>query len=249
MTIEGEASRDSTGVLASASCRSVCACFIFGAVGWGRRRALRQTADSAASAPAPISWTHFDVLQNRRARLSCWRWAKRSITKNCASCHGESGAGEGAAAPFLTSHPRNFTKGIFRFKTTPGGAPPTDPDLFRTVSLGLHATAMPPWRYLLTDEDRWAVLQYVKTLTAFKDHQPGQPVDIGQAPADITAERIARGKQLYDDAGCATCHGAEGYGDGQSADTLKDSFGNPIRPRNFHKAAEFDAATRCAISH
>ena len=214
---------------------------ILGAMGCERQGSQSNGPGPAVRAqPAPISWTHFEVPAEPPLTPDLLAKGKDVFAQNCASCHGASGAGDGTCAQFLTPHPRDFTKSIFRFKTTPGGALPTDQDLFRTVSLGLHATGMPPWRYLLTDEDRWAAVQYVKTLApAFRDRQPGEPVDIGQEPANITPERLAKGKQLYDDAGCATCHGAEGYGDGQSADTLKDSFGNPIQPRNFHKAAEF----------
>jgi mono/diheme cytochrome c family protein len=214
---------------------------VFGATACEPRGSQSNRLGSAAQVqPAPISWTHFDVPAEPPLTPELLAKGKDVFAQNCASCHGDSGAGDGTCAQFLIPHPRDFTKGVFRFKTTPAGELPTDQDLFRTVSLGLHATGMPPWRYLLTDEDRWAAVQYLKTLSpAFADRRPGEPVDIGQEPADVTTERIARGKQLYDDAGCAKCHGAEGYGDGESADTLKDSFGNPIRPRNFHKAAEF----------
>jgi mono/diheme cytochrome c family protein len=73
---------------------------------------------------------------------------------------------------------------------------------------------------------------------AFKEGKAGEPVDLGPAPK-LTPERIAQGKQLFLDAGCTTCHGDEGYGDGQSADTLLDYENLPIRPRNFHKGFEF----------
>jgi cytochrome c oxidase cbb3-type subunit I/II len=161
--------------------------------------------------------------------------------KNCAACHGETGAGNGRCAPFITPHPRDFTSGVFRFKTTPGGASPTEQDLFRTVSLGLHATGMPPWRFILSREERWAAVAYVKSLAPnFKQQADGaKPVELGAEPKDVTPERIAAGKQLYADNGCAKCHGDGGYGDGPSADTLEDSFGNPIAPRNFHKAPDF----------
>ena len=242
MTIERHSVARSQLGLAFSVVVGVSRCLLlFGAIGCERQRAPSDTAKTAASArPAPISWTHFDVPAEPPLTPELLAKGKEVFAQNCASCHGVSGAGDGTCAPFLIPHPRDFTKSIFRFKTTPGGALPTDQDLFRTVSLGLHATGMPPWRYLLTDADRWAAVQYVKTLApAYENHRAGTPVDIGREPEDLTPERVARGKQLYDDAGCASCHGAEGYGDGQSADTLKDAFGSPIQPRNFHKAAEF----------
>lgn len=195
-------------------------------------------AQNAAS--EHISWTHFDIPEPPATTPALLATGAAVYRNNCASCHGESGAGNGRCAEFLLPAPRDFTKGIFRFKTTPGATLPTDQDLFRTVSLGLHSTGMPPWRYLLSDEERWAVVQYIKTLSAaFQEHATGRPFQLGLEPKDLTAERLARGKQLYEDAGCATCHGEGGYGDGPSADTLQDSFGHAIQPRNFHKASEF----------
>jgi mono/diheme cytochrome c family protein len=222
----------------------VAACLpllVLGAIGCDRRNPESAGgAPAAQAAPTPISWTHFDVPPPPPVTPALLAKGKEVFAQNCASCHGATGAADGPCAQFLIPHPRDFTKSIFRFKTTRGGELPTDEDLFRTVALGLHATGMPPWRYLLTDDDRWAAVEYVKTLApAFEGGRAGTPVDLGQEPAELGPERIARGKQLYEDAGCAACHGAEGYGDGQSADTLQDSFGNPIRPRNFHKAAEF----------
>ena len=126
-----------------------------------------------------------------------------------------------------------------RFKTTPGAELPTDSDLFRTVSLGLRGTPMPPWKFLLADNDRWAVVAYIKTIAPALAQKPGTPVDLGPEPKEITAQKIATGKQFYLDAGCPTCHGEEGYGDGESADTLLDYAQMPIRPRNFHKGFEF----------
>ena len=185
-----------------------------------------------------ISWTHFDVPKEPKPTPQLLAKGKTVFQQNCAACHGENGAGNGKCAAFLLPHPRDFTSGVFRFKMTPGGEMPTDQDLFRTVSLGLHNTGMPPWRYLLSDEDRWAVVNYIKTFSP-RFHQPAATaVSLGKEP-QVTPEFTAKGEKLYQMMQCGKCHGEEGYGDGPSADTLVDSFGNPISPRNFHKAAEF----------
>lgn len=158
---------------------------------------------------------------------------------NCAGCHGSSGAGDGVCAQFLIPHPRDFTTGTFRFKTTPGGDMPTDQDLFRTVSLGLHGTGMPPWKFLLQDDERWALVTFLKTLSPGFDGEPPVPVDLGTEPAAVGDDMIAAGRTLYVSSQCGQCHGADGYGDGRSALTLVDTFGNPIPPRNFHKPSHF----------
>src|SRR5262245_5898187 len=82
---------------------------------------------------------------------------------NCIQCHGPRGKGDGYGAPFLVPPPRDFTGGQFKFRTTASGQLPTDEDLFRTVSRGADGTGMPPWQYLLSDDQRWALVDYIKT--------------------------------------------------------------------------------------
>src|SRR3990172_7977733 len=67
---------------------------------------------------------------------------------NCAVCHGERGDGAGHAAHMLSVQPRDFTRGLFKFRSTPSGVLPTDEDLLATVTRGLRWTAMvgPPDR-------------------------------------------------------------------------------------------------------
>ena len=45
----------------------------------------------------------------------------------------------------------------------------------------------------------------------------------------MTDETVAQGKKLYEETGCARCHGTLGRGDGPSAPTLKDDYNHPIR--------------------
>jgi mono/diheme cytochrome c family protein len=97
---------------------------------------------------------------------------------------------------------------------------------------------MPPWKFVLSEEERWAVVNYIKTFSDyFKDEAPGEPVSLGPEP-ELTAERVERGRKLFRQH-CESCHGPNGYGDGPSSVDMEDSFGNPIKPRNYHKAAEF----------
>jgi cytochrome c oxidase cbb3-type subunit 2 len=150
----------------------------------------------------------------------------------CVGCHGQQGDGNGPAATFLFPRPRDFTLGVFKFRTTPSGSLPTDGDVFRTVTRGVRWTAMPTW-HELPDKERLAVVSFVKTFSGrFRDEQPEPPLAIGDPPR-ATAELIARGKDLYQKAKCFQCHGPGGKGDGPSADELKDDLGFPIRPADF----------------
>ena len=201
-----------------------------------------RSAGMAAPQPAaaPLSWTHFDVPEPPAMTEELAAAGHQVFQDNCASCHGESGDAKGVCAGFLNPQPRDFTTGVYRFKTTPGAQMPTDQDLFRTVSIGIHSTGMPPWQFLLDEGDRWALVAHLKTLSdKFETRGAGTPVDLGTEPANVTDDMIARGREMYVKAQCGKCHGEGGYGDGPSALTLVDAFGNSIPPRNYHKAADF----------
>ena len=186
-----------------------------------------------------ISWTREAVAPSPPVDAQLIERGAQVFAENCSACHGEAGDGAGMCAPFQLPQPRDFTKGIFRFKSTESAALPTDEDLFKTVSAGLHGTGMPPWRFLLSDQDRWAVVHYVKTFSdRFDEQAPGKPIDLGSAP-ELTAERIEKGRELYVQGGCGQCHGPLGYGDGPSSAALVDDFGKPVFPRNFHKIGQY----------
>ncbi|HXU87720.1 MAG TPA: cytochrome c [Methylomirabilota bacterium] len=157
---------------------------------------------------------------------------KEVFTAHCVGCHGERGDGTGAAATFLSPLPRDFTAGVFKFRTTPSGTLPTDGDLARTITRGVRGTAMPTW-HEVTEKERLAVVTYLKTLSKrWNDDAPEAPLVIPPPPR-ATPPLLADGKVLYERAKCAECHGEHGKGDGPSAATLKDDFDRPIRPADF----------------
>jgi cytochrome c oxidase cbb3-type subunit I/II len=160
------------------------------------------------------------------------RVGREVYNTRCVGCHGKSGDGNGLAATFLSPRPRNFTLGVFKFRTTPSGSLPTDGDLYRTVTRGVRWTAMPTW-HELPDKERLAVVTFIKTFsTRWKDEQPEPPATINDPPK-ATPELVARGKDLYRTAKCFQCHGDEGKGDGESARDLTDDLKFPIRPADF----------------
>lgn len=157
---------------------------------------------------------------------------------NCVQCHGETGEGNGYGAPFLVPPPRNFKTAEFRFRTTGPGSLPTDEDLFRTISRGASGTGMPPWSYLLSDEDRWALVDYVKTFSSrFSAEAAPTPVKVPEKPP--AAADATRGKLVYQKMQCMKCHGEDGRGDGPSAITLVDATGRHINSRDFTNPGGF----------
>jgi mono/diheme cytochrome c family protein len=65
-----------------------------------------------------------------------------------------------------------------------------------------------------------------------------QPVPLPAAP-NATSESIELGKKLYVESGCVRCHGTVGRGDGPSAPTLTDDFGQPIRAADLSQSWTF----------
>jgi len=151
---------------------------------------------------------------------------------HCAICHGANGDGNGKRASELSPRPRNFTKGVYEFRSTPTGALPTDEDLWKVISGGLHGSAMVPW-IGLTEDHRWSLVAYVEGFSPrFAAEKRVAPIAL-PSPAAETPELVARGKKLFTDAGCVECHGEKGHGRGPATSSLKDAAGLPIRPLDF----------------
>lgn len=77
---------------------------------------------------------------------------------NCATCHGESGRGEGPAATGLEPPPADLTDGTW---TTGDGSLQA---VTNTIEHGSPGTAMIGWKGTLTDEEIAAVAAHVKAL-------------------------------------------------------------------------------------
>jgi cytochrome c oxidase cbb3-type subunit 2 len=160
------------------------------------------------------------------------RLGRTVYLRECAACHGDRGDGDSPAAAFLDIKPRNFTKQVFKLRTTPTGQPPTTEDLLKTVERGIPGTSMPAFSFL-TPEERKQVVAYVLSLADFIDSPEPQPIPKPKKAPKTTPESIARGKDLYAAQGCASCHGETGKGDGPAAKTLQDDEGRPIQVRDF----------------
>lgn len=171
---------------------------------------------AASAAPQPASAERGYVIYERE----------------CLGCHGRNGDGQGLLATTLTPRPRDFTRGLFRYRSTPTGQLPTDDDLRRTVSHGLTGSHMPAFQAFLDESEIRDVIAYLKQFSLrFTQEQTPQPMSLADPPP-LSPERIANGAQLYKDSGCPSCHGETGKGDGRSGQDLKTSEGDPITPRN-----------------
>ena len=185
-----------------------------------RRWLAGATPDGAPAGARPVVDRGFLALGAEVYRL------------RCIPCHGVNGNGKGIHAARLSIPARDFTKGVYEFRSTPSGTLPTDQDLFRTVSRGVHGTAMIPWSWLGEDE-RWAVAEHVKAFSPrFREEGAGVPVAVPPAPEE-TPGLVALGAAAWIRNGCAKCHGETGEGDGPSTPTLRRDDGTPVRPLPF----------------
>ena len=83
-------------------------------------------------------------------------YQKEAKPTACKMCHGIRGNGNGRLARGLEPAPRNFTcKDTMR--------PLPDGQLFWIIKNGSKGTAMPAHRFILSDEDIWRIIYYLKS--------------------------------------------------------------------------------------
>ena len=75
-------------------------------------------------------------------------------TAQCLSCHGPAGHGDGPAAKDLNPKPRNLSEPAIQSQT--------DGSIFWKLTEGKKP--MPTFEKLLSENDRWNVINYVRTL-------------------------------------------------------------------------------------
>jgi high-affinity iron transporter len=118
---------------------------------------------------------------------------RRLYERNCASCHGLAGRGDGVAARGMNPKP----PAIGDAQTMRDVSPAT---MYRIVSVGIAGTPMTGYAAAFTPEQRWDIVSYLMSLRT-------------------TPQQLAEGEGLYTQK-CMQCHGALGAGDGAFARAL-----------------------------
>ena len=83
---------------------------------------------------------------------------RRVFAAHCAACHGPTGRGDGPASAGMLPPPADLT-GVHTRQHTDG-------DLFWWITHGIDGTAMPAFGDVLTEEERWAVIRFIRQLGA-----------------------------------------------------------------------------------
>ncbi len=133
--------------------------------------------------------TNYDIVLTPKGMPDLAR-AQQLYTENCASCHGETGLGDGMAAVGMEPAPTDFHDTERAHQRSLFG-------LYNTITLGVGGTPMPA-RPDLSDMDRWALAFYVggmyadaATLQAGEAAQKQQSLSLTDAvtlsPAELAA--------------------------------------------------------------
>ena len=87
--------------------------------------------------------------------------------KYCFYCHGREGRGDGAIGIAVSPHPADFVGDKRKMAKS-------DEELIKSISEGIHREvgseemAMPRWKDILSEEDMWNALAYVRELSRGK---------------------------------------------------------------------------------
>jgi mono/diheme cytochrome c family protein len=152
---------------------------------------------NAERIPKPDSFPSAPSSTNESIELGKKLYAETG----CLKCHGNLGRGDGPSAPTLKDdlgHPIRAAN-LTQPWTFRGG--PSREDIFRTMSTGLNGTPMPSFTDSLSTEQRWAITDFIASLSGSID--PGytnlvvakpvfDPIDLAQGTASFASAPVAR---------------------------------------------------------
>jgi mono/diheme cytochrome c family protein len=126
---------------------------------------------------------------------------KLYVDTGCVRCHGNLGRGDGPSAPTLKDdwgYPIRAAN-LAQTWTFRGGS--SREDIFRTMTTGFNGTPMPSFQDALTPEQRWAITDYIVSLSG--GDGPGytnlvvarhvqDPIDLAKGTASFASAPVAR---------------------------------------------------------
>jgi mono/diheme cytochrome c family protein len=184
--------------------------------------------------------TNAPTFQPKLPDDSLWPQGRYVYQRNCLVCHGAYGDGHGEMGRELKPPPRHFGRGLFKYRSTPAGALPTDADLDRTIRGGLAGTAMPIFSNL-SDREIRSVIEYVKSFSPRwrnpTNYAPAlvlPPLPLWFDDKSLLSVRAENGRALFGMT-CATCHGPDGSGRGATAANLEDAWGQLATPTDLRQ--------------
>jgi mono/diheme cytochrome c family protein len=154
-------------------------------------------SNAESGAPQPVELPSAPSSTNESIELG----RKLYVDTGCVKCHGNLGRGDGPSAPTLTDE-LGFpirAADLTQSWTFRGG--PSREDIFRTMSTGLNGTPMPSFSDSLTPEQRWAITDFIVSLSGTEG--PGytnlviakpapNPIDVAKGAAIFESAPVAR---------------------------------------------------------
>ena len=109
------------------------------------------TEEAATPAPVPAEFAG----QTNPLGADAAAAGAEIFKNNCVTCHGEQGHGDGPAGAALNPQPKNL----------PDLASAVGDDyLYWRINAGKPGTSMVAWKGILTDEQTWQVVSFIRTL-------------------------------------------------------------------------------------
>jgi len=130
---------------------------------------------------------------------------RQVYSQSCAVCHGPDGRGS-------TDLGRNMYPPAMDL-SSPHVQHWRDAELFWIIQNGVRLTGMPSWKPVLSENDTWALVEFLRGLPndAMATGADTAAAGSGRGP-EAKEETIAYGRTLYRQEGCFACHRLDGEG-------------------------------------
>jgi mono/diheme cytochrome c family protein len=129
----------------------IAACILFLAACGGNGSSPSAGNENATLAPVPAEYAGLTNPLGPDAAAA----GAEVFRTNCATCHGPQGHGDGPAGQALEPKPRNLAN----IQAAAG-----DDFLFWRIREGKPGTSMVAWKGILTDEQIWQTVSFIRTL-------------------------------------------------------------------------------------
>ena len=152
---------------------------------------------NAGSVPQPVELPSAPKISNESIELG----KKLYVETGCVKCHGTLGRGDGPSASTLVDDSGRPIRpaDLAQSWTFRGGS--SREDIFRTMSTGFNGTPMPGFADAQTPEQRWAITDFIASLSG--ESGPGytnlvvakhvqDPIDLAKGAANFASAAVAR---------------------------------------------------------
>jgi mono/diheme cytochrome c family protein len=149
------------------------------------------------NAPEPVSLPSAPRATEESIELG----KKLYVESGCVRCHGTLGRGDGPSAPTLIDDKGDPIRAadLSQSWTFRGGS--SREDIFRTMSTGFNGTPMPSFLEALTPEQRWAITDFIVSLSGSDGprytnlvvaKRVQDPIDLAKGAASFASAPVAR---------------------------------------------------------